>query len=1057
MRRGCGGATWTTGRLVARRRWTRLAGGLGLALLVAAIGLTRLWRLDGPSLWEDDYLNLSRAEMPLADMFAVQKYQGPADTIFDFQPPLIYALEHLALAVDESSLAARLPSLLAGMLLPLVLGLLGRRLFGRGAGLAACLLGVFLLFPISYAQSIKFYAVFLSLAVTSMWLLVRAVDENGPWSWCGYALAATGMVYAGYQGWPTLAVQAVYAGWVLAGRWRVWPPDQRLRRLVPGLVAFGGVAIAVAPWLPAVFFVQRFLHDPGVDPLAGLTPGFAANIVAAFISHDAVVAPGWIAAWVAVALLGAVAAWRDGRRAGLGLLVGWAVVMVLALVGSRTLLRALLGPRHFVLLFPVLVLLAGRGLVAVGQGAARLLAGRRGATSVGVFVAGLGCLVLLWPSLSAYPAYYGRTMSLDREFFQWLDAWGGNVDALEFHGYKRNTRRFAANWYLPGRFGEAGTFAGPGYRRLADIDTCYTDAAAGRPWQPGLPVKEFGALFTTTRVTLVPAAGRAPLVMDPGPDGAYRYATDFRTRHFYEDAFAAANMALDTELGLLRPARYSRPAEATWAFEVAPGQVARDIRLTVAAALYKGDPELPADAVLTVAASPDGAHWTPLGVIGQEAFPVADGRPVTEPRPFFEEIDFYHGRCRETRRDYAVPGELAAGGRLYVRVGYRPGHVEGFLNLAGLTLAATVRPVGAAAAPAAAPGDAPLVRQAAHLLENVRAVAWDEASDGRDVGLYAFAAPGFSGFVAAGLPVGSPGDEARFRDRHPALAPASVLSDRDGRPALRLYDVCLTRPGLALNAATPAHRWRGLPPTPSGPVALRLQGTIAIPHLRLGGQAVTVPVLAPAGSTLTLNPGGRGRLLFVPDWTDKARFAAPMAHMAGVVPSKRLRGELVCRDGETCSFRYAFVSALPITRAHLKVFPQVYANPCRKCPANEARVEVSTDNGRTWRTLVADTGGEDCTWTKPGAYAVRSLTFDPPATSLLLAFRLGQGGQAGFLSPSWNVDGMYLSLDLDARSLPPLTLPAATAAVSLDDPGQNDFSLFVRPAPWPISDRTVEP
>ncbi|WP_300155273.1 glycosyltransferase family 39 protein [Solidesulfovibrio sp.] len=1035
---------------MARPAWPRLGLAVAIVLLAAAVGVTRLWRCDAPSLWEDDYLNLDRATMPLADMFAVQQWQGPADTIFDFQPPLIYALQHLCLAVDESSLAARVPSLVAGMLLPLFVWLLGRRLFGAPAAWAACLLSVFLVFPINYAQSIKFYALFLTLATASMWLLVRAVAEGDRLSWACYALAAALMGYAGYQGLPTLAVQGVYAaGTILwSGRGGGWAV--RLRRLRPAVLAFCGVALALAPWLPAAFFLQAFLRDPAVDPWAGLGPGFVAKIVAEFIAPDPDLARGWVVLWLAACCLGVAAALRERRYGAVGLLSLWLGVMAVVLVGSRSHLRGMLSTRHFVLVFPVLMLLAGRGAVALGAAAGRLLGDRRAGKACLPAVAGLACLALAWPSLAAYPAYYSRIMSLDREFFQWLDETGGGGDALEFHGYKRNTRRFAARWHLPGRFAEAGSFDGPGYRRIVHIDSVYTNAAATRPRQPGLPLTEFDALFTTTRVSLAPAANRAPLVVDPGPDGVYRFADDFRGPRFYEEAYRAGNMTLDQELGLLRPARYSRPAQATWAFEAAPGQEASDIRLTVAAALYKQHPARPADSTLTVEASFDGRDWTPLGVIGQEAFPVVDGQPVTARRGFFEEIDFYHSRCRETRRSYVVPGKLAGGQRLYVRVTYAPGQVEGFLNLAGIELTAAVRREGTAA-----PGDTPLARQAAHLLANVRAAPWREAHDARDVGLFAFAAPGQAALADLGLPVGTPGEGERFLARHPGLAPASVLYDREGGEALFLYDTTLAEGGARLSAAFPERRLRGLADFGDGPASLRLTGNIVMPTLRLGDRTLSVPVIAPRGSVLTLTPGGAGRLYFVPDWTDPARFTEAMTHAEELAPSRRLRGELVCRGDGGCAFTYTFVSALPVRELRLKTFPQVYANPCRKCPENAARVFASIDQGKSWRPLVAETGGEECSWTPPGRYVTRRLRFDEPVTSLLLSFRMERGEQAGFLSPSWNVDGMYLEADLDARALPPLRLAGGDLNASLAEPGENDFTLTLRPGPWPLSGRTA--
>ncbi|EFL52153.1 conserved hypothetical protein [Solidesulfovibrio fructosivorans JJ]] len=1031
----------------------RLITALVVLALLAGLFATRLWRIDAASLWEDDYLNLDRALMPLAGMAAVQKWQGPADTIFDFQPPLVYAAQHLALAIHQSSLAARLPSLLASLLTPLGLWLLGRRLFGPAVGLVATVLCTFLLYPLNYAQAIKTYALLLCLAVYSLWLIARAVAVGDRKSWIAYGGCALALLYTGYQGLPVFAAESLWAGVML---WRRRPAEGHaglLRRLSPLLVTGAVVTAAYLPWLQAVFFVRDFLYDPAIRPWAGLDFTFAGKILRGFIGPDTDVPTAFVVAWCIALILGLGDGLRRRQWAETGLLALTAGTTSLALVSSHGLLRQILEARHGVTVFPSLVLWASCGVVVCGQIAIRALSRFRFGRQAGITAGALACLVLLWPSLVGYRDFYHRSMSLDREFFHWLDDVRGDADALEFQGYKRNTRRFAAGWYLPGRFGEAGTFAAPGYRRILVSDTFYTDAAARRPRPVGVPLGEFGALFTTTRVALVPAASRAPLVMDPGPDGIWCYKDDFRDRRFYADALSAANTTLDTELGMLRPARYSRPASATWAFEVPPGTTLSKLRLTVTAALFKQHPTVASDSELIVAAGANRDHMTDLGVIGQEAFPVKDGRPVTTSSPFFDEMGFYHGRCRKVAVDYAVPADLAASGRVYVRVSYQPGHKEGFLNLAGLAVTADLS--GKAAALGA---ESPLAIQARHLLRNVRAVPWREVDDGTDVGLFAFAAPEFDGLAGLGLPVGTSEEGEAFRAAHPGLSPVAVLHDRAGTIALSVYDSTLTSPGIGLSAKTPERRIRGLPDFGKEPASLRLTGTISIPTLRLGATSLTIPVLAPAGSTLTLTPGGKGRITFVPDWTGPAsRLTAPMSYARDVTPSKLERGALTCKVGCNCAFAYTFASALPITELRLRAFPLVYANPCRKCEPNRATVAVSTDGGKTYRPLVEETGGEECTWTPAGAYSYRRLRLDPPAKTVIVAFKLQQGEQAGFLSPSWNVDDMYIEADLDARALPPLHLSGPDLHVSLTNPERNDFALFLRPGPWPFSSRTAQP
>jgi hypothetical protein len=1036
-----------TGRWLWRLAW--------IVVLAAAAGL-RLYGLDGPAPWEDDYLNLDRAMLPLADMLAIQAWQGPADTIFDLQPPLCYALTHLALCLDASTLAARLPSLLAGILTVAGLGLLGTRLFGRGAGLCAGVLAAGLVFPIAFSQAIKVYSLLLCLTVFAMWLLVRAVDRNTGPAWAAYAVCAAAMVYAGYQGLVVLAVQALWAAWAgLACKRR--QPGAGRARLRPGLIAFGGVGLAIVPWLPAVIFVQDFLRAPGVDPWQGLGLPFVVRVLSGFIGYDAGALPVAAAAFAGVAAVGLVVAVGRGRFSEALLLVGWAGGTTLALVASQSALRPLLESRHLVMLFPVLVLFAGQGVVWLGAWLGqRLPAGRLRRDGPAV-LAGLACLGLLWPSLSRYGAYYGRVMSYDREFYQWLDQGAGDASAVEFHGYKRNTRRMALRWMLPGRFAEAGSFAAPGYRVLYDVDTFYsTEAATDRTRRPGRPVATFGGMFATTRVSRTVQASRAPVVMDPGSGDVWRYDETFANRQFYADAFAADNMTLDEDLGQLRPARYSRPAFAEWVFEAPKGRELAGGRLTVAAALYKKSRLRSADSRLTVAVAGEDGRFVSLGIIGQEAFEGAGAREI---RPgFFEEVDFYDGRCRVVPVVFDLPPALAGAARLTVRLGYVPGVVEGFLGLDGLSLETWFSPQ-AGDGPSPVPA---LVRQAVHWLRNVGAVPWTEGG-ANTPGRSAFVDPQHpAGDVLAGLEGLSPAEALpRFLAEHPGLTPAATLDDASGRPVLVLYDPSLDHPGLALSAANPAGRAAIADPSPEAgpkaaprPVSLRLAGRIVAPTLMINGQELAVPVIAPAGSRLTLTPGGAGRIFFVPDWTGAAKGREAMSYVRDIAPSPRLRGGLVCAGQGNCALAYTFASALPMTELRLRVYPTVYANPCRKCEPNAARVRLSTDGGATYRTLLADVGGEACTWSPDGQYRSLRVAFDHPASSAILALEMEHGEQAGFLAPSWNMDTMFVEIDLDASRLPPVPVSGPEAKVSLVDGGENDLTVFVRSGPWPISRRT---
>ncbi len=1004
---------------------------LGL-ILAASLGL-RLHAIDTPQLWEDDYLNLDRALMDPARLIAVQQYQGPADTIFDFQPPLSYLLVHAALKVSDTVLAARAPALIAGMASILGMALLGARLGGRRAGLFAALLAGLALFHVEFSRAIKPYALFLCCQVFSLHFLALATDRRRPAALIGFSLATAAMLAAAYQGVPVLLAEALFVAVMFAARRGVFAGPDRWWRLGAILLAGDAAVLAWLPLAPGLLFIREFLDNPAVDPWRGLGLEFFNNILNGFFHQHAAVPLAVTLLLAVLVVLGAAA----GRRATALLLLLAAGLPALVVLSSRSDLRPIVSWRHLASLFPALAVFAGCGASFL----AGLIAGRlpqRGRITAALLLGTALCGLVMAPSLSGYDAAARRTLSNDRDLFRYLSRLPVSAANLAFTGYQRNARAFAARWHLPGRFAGPGDFDGPGYARTLVVDSFAAPSQRLRALPRGRLLASWRLGMFSTRVALAGLPRRAPLLLNPDADGSAAYGDDFRDWRAYADAWAMRNFTVDTEVRLLRPTRYEMPAQAVWRFDLPPGSVGATVRASVLAALYKRHPDKAADAALTVSASADGEDFTPVARIGHDDFLLPDGTPRTAPRRFFEEMAFYED-CREAvvRLDLS---RFAAGGSVWLRVEYEPGVREGFLAVAGLAVTAETPD-------AAAPVD-PLAFYAANLAKNCAAPAYGPGQALAGGAAYVFAAAGhpeLAGAVPGGT-VGTPADLAAFEAAHPDLPPAYVLRDAGGAPAVVVHDPALAGEdgGVFLADGAPPTTLDAVGGLDAGTVWLR--GDIDAPTIAIGETRLPVPVTAPPGTVLRLTPGGRGTLAFTPDFDPPDFTDRPTAHFRNMAASASYpdyAGGVTCLPDTACSFDYVFVSGLPMIELRLMAYPRLYGDGSDQ---QSCRVAVSTD-GKTFETVLDFREAGPGTWTEMFDRRFVRVRFDKPATFVTVRFSLVANALAEFWSPTRPVDRMAIEADLDARSLPPLRLPAGKLPVSLV-PGRsgNAFRLTLDPA-----------
>ncbi|WP_030831837.1 glycosyltransferase family 39 protein [Streptomyces hygroscopicus] len=164
-------------------RTGRAAAGLAPAGLALALGLWGIRRES--SMWRDESTTYQVAHRGLADIWHLI---GQADAVHG----LYYLFMHGVFALWDGGLVAlRLPSVLAMAAAAAGVGLLGQRLAGPRAGLAAGL--VFPLFPAvqRYAQEGRSYALVCAVVVWATHLLLSAVARPRKRTWTGYAAVAS--------------------------------------------------------------------------------------------------------------------------------------------------------------------------------------------------------------------------------------------------------------------------------------------------------------------------------------------------------------------------------------------------------------------------------------------------------------------------------------------------------------------------------------------------------------------------------------------------------------------------------------------------------------------------------------------------------------------------------------------------------------------------------------------------------------------------------------------------------------------------------------------------
>jgi uncharacterized membrane protein len=176
-------------RALAQQRDTRIVLWL---ISIGGAGL-RLWALNGKSFWLDEIASVVIARMP-GNSFWHWLWTEEGNMA------LYYVMLRPWLEIHLGEGTIRLLSVLPGIASVPVMYLLGRRLFGRGAGLLSALLLALSTCAVVYSQEARGYSWLLLGTIVSTYFFVRLIDRPSVAVALTYALAAGLTFYFHYFG-----------------------------------------------------------------------------------------------------------------------------------------------------------------------------------------------------------------------------------------------------------------------------------------------------------------------------------------------------------------------------------------------------------------------------------------------------------------------------------------------------------------------------------------------------------------------------------------------------------------------------------------------------------------------------------------------------------------------------------------------------------------------------------------------------------------------------------------------------------------------------------------
>lgn len=355
-----------------------------LMVAVLLLGALLLWHdLDEHEvLGRDENATIVKLDQP--SLVAVAHASGiKANGQPSSMQPLYFLLQHLAWPlVDHSAFLLRfLPSVFA--LLGIVFTYkLGEALWSPTVGLVGGLLVAVLPLYVEYGQIIRPYSLFALLSLASAYFLVVGLKSRRPAYWIGFVVASSLNIYTHFNALFVLAAEGMFAAAIWLTSLVKLLKQQRRQGTVPTAewvrpLAFPVLSFALVGLLciPAIL---RLLELRWVGPESGAVAGEVIVQLTTDFFYRYLYKIGLTSAWLRGLILGlmglgfAITLYRRRWQAALLSLLWLAIpFLVLSVVNSPR----PFAERYVIFVPPVALLLAGQGVVGIGQAAGRL--GRR--------------------------------------------------------------------------------------------------------------------------------------------------------------------------------------------------------------------------------------------------------------------------------------------------------------------------------------------------------------------------------------------------------------------------------------------------------------------------------------------------------------------------------------------------------------------------------------------------------------------------------------------------------------------------------------------------------
>jgi hypothetical protein len=985
-------------------RFTRLA--IVLAIVVAGAWL-RFAHLANHALWVDEIITLERAVLPLGDILASLRLQGPINITADYCPPLYHLLLHLALNLGRTDAIAKLPGILCGLGTLFLVYRLTRDFFSTRNAVIVSILISCSSFMVYYSRDIRPFSLFVLLSLGALYVFWKAIHNGMFLSWTTYAVLSAGALYTLYVYPMNLVGLGAYllvtglSQRVLLGRpipWKTWKAF---------LLASMGALGLYAPWLPAHRFVIKLADvqfPPG--PSLGVPLPYIVGAYRDFILWEGNNSWYFIIS-LALLLLGCRRAWRMGRGRELLLLFLWGMtpIPVYYLLDSSHPFYS----RHVITLYFFVIIGIGLGLDALvawlaknRQSLVPLLAGAALAT------------IYSLPNVENLETFFQSATSMYKN--QALKFYLNKNNCDYFDSCRPDSISFVSRWYLPWVFKPLANVEDQTYKRLLYVDTEPTLTVT-----PGYASSSSEKNITTFdhRIGLV---NSSPIVLRPVDGLGYGYREDFHDFRLYLHARQWNNLELNRQEGYVGCSDPSRPGSLVYTFDISEFKD-QDSAKIVLSFFYKEHVLSPTDDRCQIEMSLDNGPYESLVSIGIEDF-----------QDILRQHRSQYAQYQLTKT-ISLPGRrLRGASTVSVRCTFAPGMTLSAIRLAGFAFGLEGR---------RAPGTPdPAERLLDNIHRNTRLVPWREAPTfSLDRPLTAFA---LSESAAGDRDwVGSPEELETFLQEHPAAKPVFELVDAAGRPRYALFD-------LFLDATFPQVDAPGQLPVrfakPTIPVAgIEARGRLRSPEITLANTPLPLRLWLPKGTLVSLAAGNPITAFFQPDFR-KSAFDPQQFFLAQRIRQNGDEPCLRCQDDGDCWFAYLFASATPLKELRLTYFPRLFQDPAGK---NRIIVQYSEDF-KTFRDVDVFQGNGSGSWTGHDRARTVRIPLNPSTRQMWIRFALTSEACQVWSSPESPTSVLAtVSGEPFITIIPQAASTALTAA--FDNP--NDFTLRLSGDgdPFPIS------